>query len=38
MSQAIHKAMNNEPTIDWLLEHQDEITHKYYERGLKGEI
>ena len=38
MSQAIHKAMNNEPSIDWLLEHQDEITHKYYERGLKGEI
>ena len=37
-SQAIHKAMNNEPSIDWLLEHQDEITHKYYERGLKGEI
>ena len=38
MAQAIHKAMNNEPTIDWLLEDQDEITHKYYERGLKGEI
>ena len=37
-AQAIHKAMNNEPSIDWLLEHQDEITHKYYERGLKGEI
>jgi formaldehyde-activating enzyme involved in methanogenesis len=38
MALAIKKAMNNEPTIDWLLEHQDEITHKYYERGLKGEI
>jgi formaldehyde-activating enzyme len=38
MSQAIHKAMNNEPSIDWLLDNQDKITHKYYERGLKGEI
>ena len=38
MAQAIHKAMNHQPSIDWLLEHQDEITHKYYERGLKGEI
>ncbi len=35
---AIHKAMNNEPTIDWLLENQDKIIHKYFERGLKGEI
>jgi formaldehyde-activating enzyme len=38
MYQAIEKAMKNEPTIDWLLENQDKITHKYYERGLKGEI
>lgn len=38
MAQAIHKAMKNEPTIDWLLENQDSITHKYYERGLAGEI
>ncbi len=36
--QAIEKAMKNEPSIDWLLENQDKITHKYYERGLKGEI
>ena len=38
MAQAIRKAMNHEPTIDWLLEHQDEITHKYYQRGLDGEL
>ena len=38
MYQAIEKAMKNEPSIDWLLENQDKITHKYYERGLKGEI
>ncbi len=35
---AIHKAMSNEPSIDWLLENQDKIVHKYFERGLKGEI
>jgi len=34
----IEKAMKNEPSIAWLLENQDKITHKYYERGLKGEI
>lgn len=38
MAQAIHKAMNNEPNIDWLLENQDKITHKYYQMGLDGKI
>ena len=37
-TQAITKAMTFEPSIDWLLENQDKIVHKYYERGLKGEI
>ncbi len=36
--QAIEKAMNNEPGIDWLLENQDKITHKYYQMGLDGKI
>ncbi|MCB1521627.1 MAG: formaldehyde-activating enzyme [Hyphomicrobiaceae bacterium] len=35
---AIDKAMKFEPSIDWLLENQDKIVHKYFERGLKGEI
>ena len=35
---AIHKAMHNEPTIDWLLEHQEEIVHKYYQKGLEGSL
>ncbi len=35
---AIHKAMNNEPDIDWLLKNQDEIVHKYYQMGLDGKI
>ena len=38
MAKAIHKAMCNEPSIDWLLENQDKITHKYYQRGLDGKL
>ena len=37
-STAIHKAMNNKPDIDWLLENQDKITHKYFQMGLDGKI
>lgn len=35
---AIHKAMNDEPNIDWLLENQEAIVHKYYQMGLDGKI
>ncbi len=35
---AIHKAMHHQPSIDWLLEHQHEITHKYFQMGLDGKI
>ena len=35
---AIHKAMANEPSIDWLLENQEQIVHKYYQMGLDGKI
>jgi len=35
---AIKKAMNNEPSIDWLLENQESITHKYFQMGLDGKI
>lgn len=38
MASAIHKAMNNQPDIDWLLENQEAITHKYYQMGLDGKI
>jgi len=38
MSKALRKAMRNEPSIDWLLENQDAITHKYYQMGLDGKI
>jgi 5,6,7,8-tetrahydromethanopterin hydro-lyase len=38
MANAIQKAMNNQPDIDWLLENQDKITHKYFQMGLDGKI
>ena len=37
-SQAIAKAMKNEPDIDWLLDNQENIIHKYYQMGLDGKI
>lgn len=37
-TEAIRKAMASEPGIDWLLENQDKITHKYYQMGLDGKI
>ena len=37
-AQAIQKAMKNEPSIDWLLENQESIVHKYYQMGLDGKI
>ena len=38
MAMAIHKAMHNKPDIDWLLENQDKIVHKYYQMGLDGKL
>jgi formaldehyde-activating enzyme len=32
--RAIEKAMNNEPSIDFLLENQDKLVHKYYQKEL----
>ncbi len=32
--KALEKAMNNEPSIDYLLENQDKLVHKYYEKAL----
>ena len=37
-SQAIHKAMTNKPDIDWLLENEESIIHKYFQMGLDGKI
>ena len=37
-AKAIHKAMAEQPSIDWLLDNQDKITHKYFQMGLDGKI
>ena len=37
-AKVIRKAMRREPTIDWLLENQDKVTHYFHELGLKGEL
>src|SRR6476660_8003852 len=34
-AKAIHKAMYNEPSIDWLLANQDKITHCFHEMTLQ---
>ena len=36
-AKAIHKAMNNEPGIDWLLENQSQITHCFHQMALDGQ-
>ena len=38
MFEAIRKAMQGEPSIDWLLENQDKIEHKYFKLGMAGEL
>lgn len=35
-TNAIKKAIQDEPSIEWLLENQDKIIHKYFEKALKG--
>jgi len=36
--KVITKALANEPTIDWLLENQDSVTHYFHQLGLYGKI
>lgn len=33
-AKAIHKAMNGEPGIDWLLKNQDKVTHCFHQMSL----
>ena len=35
-AKAIHKAMNHEPGIDWLLANQDEVTHCFHQMAIDG--
>jgi hypothetical protein len=30
--------MNHEPSIDWLLENQDNVTHYYHQLALDGQL
>lgn len=37
-AKVIRKAMRGEPTIDWLLENQDSVTHYFHQLGLEGKL
>ena len=37
-TRALTKAMRQEPSIDWLLEHQDEVVHYFHQLALDGQI
>ena len=37
-AKAIHKAMADEPTIDWLLENQDQVPHYFHQLALEGKL
>ena len=37
-AKAIGKALRNEPSIDWLLENQDQIVHCFHQMALDGQI
>ena len=37
-AKAIHKAMNHEPTIDWLLESQEQVPHYFHQLALDGKL
>ncbi len=37
-AKALRKAMRQEPTIDWLLEHQHDTVHYYHQLGLDGHL
>jgi formaldehyde-activating enzyme len=37
-AKAIHKAMNHEPSIDWLLKNQHEVPHYFHQLALEGKL
>lgn len=37
-AKVIRKAMRHEPSIDWLLENQDQVGHYFHQLGLEGEL
>lgn len=36
--KVLRKAMNHEPSIDWLLENQDKVDHYFHKLGVDGEL
>lgn len=38
MAKALGKAMRHEPSIDWLLKNQSQVTHYYHQLGLEGKL
>jgi formaldehyde-activating enzyme len=37
-AKAIHKALHHEPTIDWLLENQEQVPHYFYQLAREGQL
>jgi len=37
-AKAIHKAMNHEPGIEWLLENQEQVPHYFHQLALEGKL
>ncbi len=37
-AKAIRKALNHEPSIEWLLAHQEETVHYYHQLALDGQL
>jgi formaldehyde-activating enzyme len=37
-AKAIHKALHREPSIDWLLENQDQVPHYFHQLALEGKL
>jgi formaldehyde-activating enzyme len=37
-AKAIHKAMNHEPSIEWLLENQDQVPHYFHQLAVEGKL
>jgi formaldehyde-activating enzyme len=37
-AKAIHKAMADEPSIEWLLENQDQVPHYFHQLALEGKL
>ena len=37
-AKVIRKALRNEPSIDWLLDNQESVTHYFHQLGLDGKL